>query len=240
MPFSLRSRSAFSSAKTPGSRKETAAFFFFARRVTVDAFHMPSRPHLGLDLDGTLADHTAAKIAILNEMGFSLSPAETVSEALKDVLPPPMRETFQKRLYAPATANSAARMDGALEAFSALGEKGWRFSIVSRRNVNIRDGARAWIARMFPDIFPPERIFFVERDEEKNEVCEQEGIVAYVDDQIKVLEFLAAVPQKILFDPFERFGAELTPGILAFRAWKHFPALLASRAEESIPAFGID
>lgn len=182
--------------------------------------------HLGLDLDGTIADHTEAKLRLARELGYDFTPAETASEAMKLRMATEDYRNLQRVLYDTPLVDRAFPMIGAREALEDLKSKGWRFSIVSRRHVNTHEQARAWATKHFSACIAPERVFFVEDDAGKNVVCEREGITAFVDDLTTVLGYLGSVSRRVLFDPYDNWLENLPSGLVRMRAWEELPERL--------------
>ena len=187
---------------------------------------MSSHLHLGLDLDGTLADHTGAKLEITESLGYAFTPRETASEVLQHLMTPEHYRELQHRLYR-KLADGSPRNDGVLQTLEELRKRGWHFSLVSRRKGDGRAGAGTWIARELSELIPSDRLFFVDQDSEKDDVCAREGVVAFVDDQQGVLQYLQSVPCRILFDPFGNYEQQVFDGIVAMKSWKELPALLS-------------
>lgn len=182
---------------------------------------------LGLDLDGTLADHTFAKIALARELGYALLPPQTASEVLKNIMRPEHYRTLQTRLYTDF-APHAPKAVGVQEALEELHALGWDFAVISRRGGDSQELARRWIMQEFDGLISDEHIFFVEDDSAKNAVAERERVLAYVDDQQEVLAYLSSVKYRLLFDPFENFITKTPPHITLMHAWRELPGLLSS------------
>ena len=182
---------------------------------------------LGLDLDGTLADHTFAKIAIARELGYTLSPPQTASAILRHIMQPEHYRTLQKRLYHDFAPHSPKTV-GAEEALDELRVRGWDFLVISRRGgEDSQDLARQWVVQEYAGMIPSEQVFFVEEDAAKNTVAKEHGVLGYVDDQQEVLNYLASVKYRLLFDPFENFLTKTPPHIVLMHAWRELPQLLA-------------
>ena len=78
---------------------------------------MSNRLRLGLDLDGTLADHTRAKLAIARELGYELSPEQTASEVMRGIFADEDYKTMQQRLYS-EFAHTSPKTEGVREALA--------------------------------------------------------------------------------------------------------------------------
>lgn len=185
--------------------------------------------HLGLDLDGTLADHTREKLRIAQELGFELSESETASEAMSLKMPSDAYKQLQQLLYDTEAVARAVRTADARETLEVLADQGWRFSVISRRIGDAsRRSARAWVGAHYSGLIVPERIFFVDTDQEKDIVSKAEGVSAYVDDQVGVLGHLQSVERRILFDPFENWDSTRAPHVTIMRSWAELPGYLAA------------
>ena len=177
---------------------------------------------LGLDLDGTLADHTVAKIRLAEEFGYDLGPRDTSSKQLRARMPAEVYEEFRNRLYRDHV-ESSPRAEGCYEALTAVIENGWGLIVISRRYEDNQEGAREWVQRELGGLIQDREIMFVPDDNGKDTAAAVYGIAAYVDDQAKTLRLMGSVQHKILFDPFDEGPEE---GIMRMRRWNELPNLL--------------
>ena len=187
---------------------------------------MIQRLHLGLDLDGTLADHTQAKLFIARALGHVFKPHHTPSEVLRHLMSPQEYGALQTRLYTEFVDN-APKVAGVSEALEEMRRRGWEFSLVSRRWENGHESARKWLSRELPGFIPPERVFFVTADDEKEIICKRENILAFVDDQQGVLNYLESVQCRILHDPHGSFISALPEYFVGMRKWHELPYILS-------------
>ena len=177
---------------------------------------------LGLDLDGTLADHTMQKVALAEEYGYQLAPQHTRSKELRARLPADVYEAFRNRLYR-ERAHLSPKSEGALESLKALAQNGWDFMVISRRYPDAQEPAREWIQRELDGLVPDKQICFVLDDEQKDTAASVYGVSAYVDDQANVLRLLSSIDAKILYDPFEE---AVEDGIVRMQHWGELPSIL--------------
>lgn len=180
---------------------------------------------VGFDLDGVIIDHTENKIKKAKELGYDIKPEETSSQKLKSLISPGDYRAIQKFIYGKGTF-SASPMQGALEILNDL-RKNYSLVIISRRMPESRDIALDWLREHdFLKLFK-NHIYFVDSDNEKDDVAKKLKIAAYVDDKLKVLRLLESVPNKILFDPLNCFFIE-DESIKKIKNWQSLPASLAS------------
>lgn len=183
--------------------------------------NFPSKLHIGLDLDGTIADHTEAKLALAREFGLELDLRETASEVLETKMPRERYRELQHRLYT-EFAHHAQPTVHSLSVIPAISAAGHELSVVSRRKSDGHAQAREWLARYFGAHIPESRVFFVEHDAEKDIVCRAKEISVFLDDQLGVLSHLASVPRRFLFDPFFNFSATIPSDIMLVASWLEF------------------
>lgn len=180
---------------------------------------------LGLDLDGTIADHTSAKVILAHELGYELLPSQTTSKALRSEMPEDVYKVFRDRLYTERVLHSPPA-DGVLDALKKLRVHGWDFVIISRRYPDAQIPARQWIARELGGLIPDKQICFVTEDAHKDTAVSAYGAAVYIDDQERVLNFLTTVDAKILFDPFEESELGSEQGIVHMKHWSMLPDML--------------
>lgn len=181
--------------------------------------------HIGLDFDGTIADHTVAKLLLARELGVDLALHQTASEALKTVMPSHLYQEFQKRLYG-ELSHMASPLPYAHGVIARLVREGHAISIVSRRGSDSQDQARAWLLRNFQGLISLRRIYFVAKDQEKNDVCKAKRISVFLDDQAEVLSYLASVRRRFLIDPFAHLRIEAPQSVTVVPGWSEFYRML--------------
>ena len=181
---------------------------------------------LGLDLDGTLADHTEITLSLAKEFGFDLPAHQTASEVIKDIIPEAHYKEFQRKLYA-ELSHLAKKMDFVEEALKDIQSLGWNFILVSRRKTDGHASAQAWLKQHLPGFIPKEKIFFVEEDSDKNIVCERESVLAFVDDQTGVLQYLNPSMLRILIDPFGNWDNNPPKDFIRVKSWHDIPPILS-------------
>lgn len=156
---------------------------------------------IGLDLDGVIADHTMQKINLAKQLGVRLRPEETPSDIIKSVMPLEFVRKLQFMLYEdPDTALCSPLMDGAHEALSKIAQNNIPYFLISRRRRPELAIKLLEMHGLWPLYFKENNSFFVREPEDKNIKARELGVTHYVDDEIKVLEKLADVRYKFLFD----------------------------------------
>lgn len=188
---------------------------------------MKNKLILGLDLDGTLADHTDIKLSLAKEFGFDLPPHQTASEVIKNIIPQAHYKEFQRKLYA-ELSHLAKKMDFVEETLKELGNSGWNFILVSRRKADGHDSARQWLNTHLNGLIPENKIFFVEEDPDKNLICRNENVTAFVDDQTGVLQYLDSSILRILIDPFGNWDSNPPQDFMLVKSWRDIPPLLSN------------
>ena len=74
---------------------------------------MDNHPIVGFDLDGVLIDHTESKIVVAKVFGFDITPQQTPSEVLRQLVPYDTLQQMQRMLYDdPQYAYLSPLMDG--------------------------------------------------------------------------------------------------------------------------------
>lgn len=154
---------------------------------------------IGFDLDGVIADHTAAKVKLAASLGFKISEKDTPSEILENILPHDVLEKLQKSLYNQINFESFL-MDGAKETLVNIAKKNLPFFLISRRRhpsiaIEFLKKEKLW-----PNYFNENNSFFVLEKEEKDIKAGELGVSHYFDDEVSVLEKLKSVKNKFLFD----------------------------------------
>ncbi len=159
------------------------------------------------DIDGVIVDHALLKIQIASELGFDIAPEHTPSEIIKTVIPAPALNEIKFCIYhKPETALSAPLMKGALHGLKKIKASGFDYFLISRRRdadaaVELLKRRRIW-----PDYFNEKNTFFVLKPEDKDVQAKRLDITHYVDDELEILDALASVRHKFLFDPFNAFS----------------------------------
>ena len=156
---------------------------------------------LAFDLDDTIVDHLPQRRLLAARFGLAhLSDAALYH--MRDVsLAPETVRAFKRALYGPLSRH-APPLPGAVAALRALTAR--LPAVIISRRAHGAPHARAWVRRHLP-FFPPDRIHFVCRDEEKSAVARVLGVRVFVDDSPEVLQHLPRPMRKILFDRFSLY-----------------------------------
>lgn len=177
--------------------------------------------YIGLDMDGVIIDHTLPKIRLAERYGITITPEQTPSEIMKTLLPAEAWKELQHTLYSdPAVAFASPVMRGARPALRELSEKRIPFALISRRKDP--EIAKTLLKRsgLWGAFFHEENTFFVSAPEDKNVRARELGVTHYLDDELKVLDALAQVPNRYLFDKYGAFGERNT--YPAIHSWQEF------------------
>lgn len=173
---------------------------------------------LGLDLDGVIIDHTDNKIAIAKKFGFSLSKEETSANAMKSIIPTPVRREIQQLLYDDKRwFLKAPLVPGTIEALREIKERGIPFFLISRRKIPAKATELLEFLGLWPDFFNSKNANFVIEPEEKEIRAKEIGISHYVDDETDILNVMVTPSKKFLFD---YLGAQRESVYPIIRSWK--------------------
>ena len=164
-------------------------------------------------MDGVLVDNCPLKVAIAGKMGYHIKLAEAPSEIIKNILKPEDLKVLQTALYHDLKMSLGAKlMPGILNLLSQIKSKNTPYYLISRRAdppiaIELLRARGLW-----PKHFNESNAFFVDKPEDKNLKAKELGVSHYADDEIKVLNVLADVPNKFLFDHLSVFpeGAHYT------------------------------
>lgn len=152
---------------------------------------------IGIDLDGVIINHRQHKCDLAREFGVELEPWQANSNVMRKYIPEAHYDDLQDRLYGRMTVE-APPVEGALERLAQL--PGEVFIVSARRPQTVRS-AQEWLSRnRLYDIIHAERIFFCGSDADKRGYCDRLGINVFLDDKVKVLEYLPKVASRVLFD----------------------------------------
>lgn len=173
---------------------------------------------IGFDLDGVIVDHAPLKCLLAAEFNITLKPEQTASIIFNRIVPPDILKKVRYSIYDDSEISlRACLMAGAAEGLARIKAMGRPFFLISRRS----DGALALQLlkklNLFPGIFNNANVFFVAADEEKDAQARKLGVTHYIDDKISVLDKLASVENKFLFDQFNIF---YDTGYKRINSWK--------------------
>ena len=156
---------------------------------------------IGFDMDGVIIDHTEPKMRLAAKRGFSLTPEQTPSSVIREHIPEPaLRELLEELYEDPGIALHSPLLPGAAEGLARVKASGIPFYLISRRRnpevaVQILKKQGLW-----PAYFTEANAFFVKEPIDKEVHARRLGVTDYVDDEIRILNVLASVKNKFLFD----------------------------------------
>ena len=175
---------------------------------------------IGFDLDGVILDHTENKIKLANQFGWELTPAQTTSGIIKNIMPKSDVHKLQLALYDdPAISLRSPVMKGVKKILLQVKNK-YSYFLVSRRKNPEQAIKILQLKGLWPKFFNEVNSFFVLKPIDKNRVGKKLGITHYIDDEPRVLDKLDDIKNKILFDPHNSY-----PHITDFvriKSWKEF------------------
>lgn len=156
---------------------------------------------IGFDLDGVIIDHTQNKIKIAARYGITLALEDTAPVRMWKIVPPELNQEIRNQMYDDTDeALSAPLMEGAYAGLAKLREQHIPYFLVSRRKKPLHAIHLLERRELWGKYFIPENTFFVDEPEEKNTVAQRLGLTHFVDDEIRVLDVLESVSNRILFD----------------------------------------
>ncbi len=161
---------------------------------------------IGFDLDGVIIDHSFLKCSLSAQFNIILKPEQTASIIFNRVVPPDILKKVSHSIYNDLEISlRASLMPGAAEGLARVKASGLPFFLISRRSDGLLALKLLKKLNLFPEIFNNDNTFFVATDEEKDVEARKLGITHYIDDKISVLDKLASVENKFLFDQFNIF-----------------------------------
>lgn len=179
---------------------------------------------IGFDMDGVIIDHTALRVKLAKDFGFTLRPEDTPSDVLRKLLPEDKRRAIQNAIYnIPETALRAGLMPGADEGLEKLTDAGLAFYLISRRKDPEIAIQLLSLHGLWPKYFNDKNSYFVEGAKEKDIEARRIGITHYTDDEAEVLTALQSVKNKILFDQYKKHLAE---NFVLASSWSELTKLL--------------
>lgn len=156
---------------------------------------------IGLDLDGVIIDHTQNKIKIAARYGITLDLLDTSPARMWKIIPPEFNQEMRNQMYDDTDeALSAPLMEGAYSGLARLKEQGIPYFLISRRKKPLHAIHLLERRELWGKYFTPENTFFVDEPEEKDIVASKLGLTHFVDDETRVLDVMAGVEHRVLFD----------------------------------------
>lgn len=174
---------------------------------------------IGFDMDGVIIDHTEPRLRLAAVAGFKLTPAETNSALLRQHIPEELLRKIQHQIYDdPKLATRAPMMNGAMDGLEKVVASGVRFYLISRRQntavaIKLLKNHDLW-----PKVFNEANAFFVFDPIDKEIKAKELGVTHYVDDEVRILDVLASVPNKYLFDQHDALADR--PDFSRIRSWE--------------------
>lgn len=163
---------------------------------------MANYPLLGLDMDGVILDHTAAKLELARAQGYRLTKKETASDIFNTIVDEATKRIVWDALYYdPKTALRAPLLRGVREGLAALTRRKASFVLISRRRNTAMAREVLKKRKLWGAYFSDQNSFFVEEKKDKDAKARELGVSWYVDDQPSVLRELASVKRHFLMDP---------------------------------------
>ncbi len=161
---------------------------------------------LGFDMDGVIVNNTQPKIRLAKSLGFDLLPEQTPSEIIPHYLPGPVLRELQGKLYDDIEeAIQTPLMRGVKDILSAVKKSNIPYFLISRRRLPHIAEAILKHHNLWPRYFNGKNAFFVLEPKDKDKKAFELGVTHYVDDEMKVINILASVKNKFLFDQFNIF-----------------------------------
>lgn len=158
---------------------------------------------IGFDLDDVIIDHTKTKLYLAEKLGWELKPEQTPSEVIKKIIPPEPLRKIKKSLYDdPKVAFLSSLMPDVKTTLVKIKELKLPYFLISRRQRPTIAIALLELRGLWPKFFNMRNSFFVKEDKDKNAKAVELGITHYIDNKLEVLEKLADVKNKFLFDKF--------------------------------------
>ncbi len=160
---------------------------------------------IGFDLDGVILDHTYNKIRLAKSFGFKLSPEDTHSEIIKNIIPEKTLDKMQVVLYDDPKISLKSKLMKGVRPVLAKVKNRFPYFLISRRK-SAESAIRIMKQKgLWPKFFNEYNSFFVLKRIDKNKIAKKLGVTHYIDDQISVLKELSDIKNKILFDNLNLF-----------------------------------
>lgn len=193
-----------------------------------------SRPILAIDIDGVLADHTAALAAWHNQtFGTRLTVDDYISDEWRYVWNTSADEAERRAqaFHATGAHGRFATIRGAKTALREL-KKTHDLILVTVRRRNVIDATYQWLEVHYPGLFQDVHFIHYWDDNQrktKAEVCQQIGAHYLIDDSLKhCLEAAEAGIPALLFGVYAWNKAETLPrNVTRVPDWKSVQLIVA-------------
>src|SRR3989344_244829 len=183
--------------------------------------NVDKKPVIGFDMDGVILDNADSKIKVAKKFGLIIKLSHTPSEILKTLMPQIIWEKFQNMLYDhPKFAFSTPLMRGVRSILADLKKKNIPIFLISRRK--IPEVAIKILKKhlLWPRYFSEKNSYFVIHPKDKDKRAAKLGITHYIDDELKIINALASVPNRFLFDQFGVF--KKSENYTKIKSWAEF------------------
>lgn len=179
------------------------------------------------DLDGTIIDHTDNKIEVARKYGYDLSARDSASQAMEHAITQEDYRNILSEIYGKLSRH-AIYMPGVYAAITQLDKRFGPVRIISRRSDRERgrDYARSWIRQHLIPPLKEENLFFVDIDEEKDEIAKKFDVNVYIDDREDTLDKMPSVQHRFLFYPDE--NEDIICKYPIVRTWEEFLTICES------------
>jgi len=141
------------------------------------------------------------------------------SEIMRRIIDEATYKEIQFNLYDnPKFFKTAPLMAGAKSGLKKLKDSSLPFALISRRKDSKSAIAVLKYHGLWPKFFDVSNTFFVVEPADKNVKAQELGVTHFADDEFKILEKLANVKNKFLFDNLDAF--ENIHGYTRVESWK--------------------
>ena len=183
--------------------------------------NVDKKPIIVFDMDGVILYNSNSKIRIAKKLGFDIKIHHTPSDIIRKILPQTILEELQSILYDNhKVALATPLMRGIRTVLDELNRKKISFFLISRRKIPEVAIMILKKHRLWPKYFNEGNARFVIEPKDKDEKAKEFGLTHYIDDELKVINALASVPNKFLFDQFGIF--EEADHYTKIRSWSEF------------------
>ena len=157
-------------------------------------------------MDGVIIDHTKNKIRAAKKFGVLVNKEQTPSMLIRKYFSPSDYEKFRNHLYDHvASIHKPDLMPEVKKTLSSIRKNKIPFYLISRQKYPQKAIGVLNYYDLWPKYFNEKNTYFVKEVEDKETKAKELGITHYIDDEQKVLDALASVKNKFLFDVLDVF-----------------------------------